>query len=264
MKLQNKVAIITGSGRGIGRAIAGAFAREGAKLVLMARTVSQLEEVKRHIETSGGEALVFPGDLSHIADIDTVVGETVRRFGPPDILVNNASLQNRSLTLDVNEEAWQHVIQVNLTGTFFLTKRVLKHMIPMKSGRIINILSVNAKTGHLFGSAYAASKHGMLGVTRSLALEMGFLGIPGITVNAICPGPVKTEMMEGEGGLLDFVAKARTCSREEAIRFITDMNMQKRMLEPEEIASLALYLASDEAKGITGQAINVCAGQVMI
>ncbi len=263
MKLKDKVAIVTGSGRGIGRAIALVFAQEGAKLVLMARSQDQLDGVKAEIEARGGQAMALAGDLAKKSDIERVVAETVDRFGGPDILVNNASLQSRSLTLDVDDDAWQHVIQVNLVGSFLLTKSCLKYMIPRKSGRIINVLSVNAKVGHVFGSAYAAAKHGMLGVTRSLALEMGFLEIPGITVNAICPGAVRTEMMEGEGGLLDFVAKALKGGREDAIAYITEKNMQKRMLEPEEIAGLALYLASDDARGVTGQAINLDAGQVM-
>ena len=263
MKLKDKVAVVTGSGRGMGRAIAIAFAREGAKLVLMARTASQLAEVCKEIEAMKGEVLAVTGDLSKKADIENVVKKTLDRFGAPDILVNNAGVQSRSLTADCDDDAWQMVIQTNLIGTFLITKYFLKTMLPRKSGRIINILSVNAKVGHTFGSAYASSKHGLLGLTRSLALEMGFLNIPGITVNAICPGAVQTEMMEGEGGLLEFVAKARGISKEEAVTVITDMNVQKRMLDPEEIATMALYLASDDARGITGQAINVCCGQVM-
>ena len=263
MKLKDKVAVVTGSGRGIGRAIALTFAKEGAKLVLMARTASQLEHVRKEIEALKGDVLTVTGDLSKKADIENLVAKTIDRFGPPDILVNNAGVQNRSLTVDCDDDAWQQVIQTNLIGTFLITKYFLKTMIPRKSGRIINILSVNAKTGHPFGSAYAASKHGLLGLTRSLALEMGFLEIPGITVNAICPGAVRTEMMEGDGGLLEFISKARGINREEATKFITDLSVQKRMLEPEEIAGLALYLASDDAKGITGQAMNICAGQIM-
>lgn len=263
MKLENKVAVITGSGRGIGRAIALAFAREGAKLVLMARTASQLEQVSGEIKAMNGEVLAVAGDLARKSDIENVVAKTVLRFGPPDILVNNAGVQSRSLTVDADDDAWQKVIQINLVGTFLITKYFLKTMIPRKSGRIINILSVNAKAGHPFGSAYAASKHGLLGLTRSLALEMGFLELPGITVNAICPGAVRTEMMEGEGGLLEFVAKARKISRKEAEQAIAELSVQKRLLDPEEIAGLAVYLASDEAKGVTGQAMNVCGGQIM-
>jgi NAD(P)-dependent dehydrogenase (short-subunit alcohol dehydrogenase family) len=263
MKLKDKVAVVTGSGRGIGRAIALAFAKEGAKLVLMARTAGQLDQVGKEIEALNGEFLAIPGDLSKKSDIFNVLAKTIERFGPPDILVNNASVQSRSLSVDCDDDAWQNVIQTNLVGTFLITKYVLKAMIPRKSGRIINILSVNAKTGHPFGSAYTASKHGVLGLTRSLALEMGFLEIPGITVNAICPGAIRTEMMEGDGGLLDFIAKARGIDKEGAKDYIIGLNLQKRLLEPEEIASMALYLASDDAKGITGQAMNVCAGQIM-
>jgi NAD(P)-dependent dehydrogenase (short-subunit alcohol dehydrogenase family) len=263
MRFKDKVVVVTGSGRGIGRAIAIAFAKEGAKLVLMARTTSQLEQVSKEIEAMNGQVLAVTGDLSKKSDIENAVRKTMDRFGAPDILVNNAGVQSRSLTLDSDDDAWQKVIQTNLVGTFLITKYFLKTMVPRKSGRIINILSVNAKIGHTFGSAYAASKHGALGLTRSLALEMGFLKLPGITVNAICPGAVQTEMMEGDGGLLDFVAQAQGISKEEAVKVITHMSVQKRMLDPEEIAGMALYLASDEARGITGQAINVCCGAVM-
>jgi len=263
MKLKNKVAVVTGGGRGIGRAIALAMAKEGAKLVLVARTAGQLEQVEKEIRAMKGEVLAVVGDLAKKSDIENAVAKTIERFGPPDILVNNAGVQARSLTADSDDDAWQRVIQVNLIGTFLMTKYFLKTMIPRKTGRIINILSVNAKAGHMFGSAYAASKHGLLGLTRSLALEMGFIEVPGITVNAICPGAVRTEMMEGEGGLLDFVAGARKISKAEAESVIAELSVQKRLLEPEEIAGLAVYLASDEARGITGQAMNVCGGQIM-
>lgn len=264
MKLKNKIAVVTGGGRGIGRAIALAFAKEGAKIVIMARTVAQLESTGREVASmNGNEVLTVAGDLGQKADILNLVSQTIERFGSPDILVNNAGLQSRSLTVDADDDAWQNVIQTNLVGTFLLSKYFLKTMIPRKSGRIINILSVNAKVGHSFGSAYAASKHGVLGLTRSLALEMGFLNIPDITVNAICPGAIRTEMMEGKGGLLEHIAQAVEISHEDAANYVTSLNMQKRFLEPEEIASMALYLASDEAKGITGQAMNVCAGQIM-
>lgn len=264
MKLKNKIAVVTGGGRGIGRAIALAFAKEGAKLVIMARTASQLEQVGREIaEMNGNEVLIVVGDLSEKADILRMVAETIDRFGPPDILVNNAGIQSRSLTVDADDDAWQHVIQTNLVGAYLITKYFLKTMIPRKSGRIINILSVNAKVGHSFGSAYAASKHGVLGLTRSLAMEMGFLQVPGITVNAICPGATRTEMMEGDCGLLEHIAQAVGISKADAANYVTGLNVQKRFLDPEEIAGLALYLASDEAKGITGQAMNVCAGQIM-
>lgn len=263
MRFKDKVVVVTGGGRGIGRAIALGFAKEGAKLIIMSRTAGQLDQVSEEIKAIPAEVLAVPGDLSKKGDVENVVGKTLDRFGTPDILVNNAGLQHRSLTIDSDDDAWQHVIQTNLVGTFLLTKYFLKTMIPRKTGRIINILSVNAKIGHPFGSAYAAAKHGGLGLTRSLALEMGFLGVPGITVNAICPGAVKTEMIEGDDGLLDFMARANGISREDAVKRLAGSTVQKRLLDPEEIAGMTLYLASDDARGITGQAINVCCGQVM-
>ena len=263
-ELKNKVAVVTGGSRGIGFSIAQALLVEGAQVFICSRNQKTLDAALAKLRTTAAANVDGScADVRVYDDCRKLIRVAAERFGGLDILVNNAGVQSRSLTADCDDDAWQMVIQTNLIGTFLITKYFLKTMIPRKSGRIINILSVNAKVGHTFGSAYASSKHGLLGLTRSLALEMGFLNIPGITVNAICPGAVQTEMMEGEGGLLDFVAKARGISKEEAVTVITDMNVQKRMLDPEEIAGMALYLASDDARGITGQAINVCCGQVM-
>jgi NAD(P)-dependent dehydrogenase (short-subunit alcohol dehydrogenase family) len=263
MKLKNKTAVVTGSGRGIGKAIALAFAREGARLVVTARTESQLEEVRKEAEAAGADVLTIRTDISKFPDVENLVMRTLERFGPPDILVNNASISKRALTVDYDDDVWREVIGINLVGTYLVTKYFLKTMLPGKSGRIISIASVSGKVGQPMGSAYSASKHGVLGLTKSLALEMKIMGTPKITVNAICPGAIRTEMMEGEGGLLEFISGAEGLSREEALTYITEKNVQGRLLDPEEIAAMAVFLASNEAKGITGQAFNVCAGQVM-
>ena len=167
------------------------------------------------------------------------------------------------MTVDYDDDVWREVIGIDLVGTYLVTKYFLKTMLPGKSGHIISIASVSGKVGQPMGSAYSASKHGVLGLTKSLALEMKIMGTPKITVNAICPGVIRTEMMEGEGGLLEFISGAEGLSREEALTYITEKNVQGRLLDPEEIAAMAVFLASNEAKGITGQAFNVCAGQVM-
>jgi NAD(P)-dependent dehydrogenase (short-subunit alcohol dehydrogenase family) len=263
MKLRNKVAVITGGGRGIGRAIALTFAREGAKLVLMARTSSQLEAVCKEAEAAGTEAIPVTGDIGRKADIEALVTKTVECFGPPDIVVSNASITRRGLIVDHDDEDWLKVIETNLFGTYLVVKYFLRTMVPRGTGRIVSIASVAGKVGHPFNSSYAASKHGILGLIRTAALETEVMGVPGITVNAICPGATKTEMLSGEGGLFEWLAKTRGISREEAEKGVTRLNIQKRMLDPDEIAGLALYLASDEAKGVTGQAISIDGGQVM-
>jgi NAD(P)-dependent dehydrogenase (short-subunit alcohol dehydrogenase family) len=263
MKLKNRVAVVTGGGRGIGRAIALTFAQEGAKLVLMARSAGQVEAVCNEARAMGAEALAVTGDIAKKVDVLNLVQKTLDRFGPPDILVNNASISRRALTVDYEDEAWQDVIQTNLTGTFFMTKYFLRTMIPRKTGRIINIASVAAKTPHPFNSAYSASKHGILGLTRTLAAEMGIMGTTEITINAICPGPVRTDMLEGENGLFQWLMSTQGMSREDAEKRLKSLTVQGRMLDPQEIAGLVLYLASDEAKGITGQAISIDGGQAM-
>lgn len=263
MKLEDKVAVVTGGGRGIGRSIALAFAREGAQLVLMARTVSQLDQVCQEVTAIGGDVLGVPGDISKITDIENLVAKTLERFGPPDIVVNNASITKRALLVESDDDVWTEVIQTNLIGNYLMTKYFLKTMVPRKTGRIINIASIAGKTGHPFNSSYAASKHGILGLTRTVAMEMGIIGTPGITVNAICPGATRTDMLTGEDGYFKWVSKKTGESKEAVAKRLESMNVQARMLDPEEIAAMAVYLASDEARGITGQAINVDGGQVM-
>jgi NAD(P)-dependent dehydrogenase (short-subunit alcohol dehydrogenase family) len=264
MKLQDKVAVVTGSGRGIGRAIAMTFAKEGARLVLMARTAAQVEETCREAVRMGTEAVSMAGDISRKDDIQALVQKTLDRFGPPDILVNNAGISKRAFTVDYDDDVWREVIEINLIGTYLSTKYFLRTMIPRKTGRIINISSIGGKIAQPFNSAYGASKHGILGLTKTVALEMGMLGVREITVNAICPGPTKTEMLEGEDGMFEFLARRFKETKEEIWeKRLKELNIQARMLDPSEIAAMALFLASDEAKGITGQAINVDGGFIM-
>jgi 3-hydroxybutyrate dehydrogenase len=261
MILENKIAVVTGGGRGIGRAIALKFAEEGARVAVMARTQSQIEDTCRQVTALGREAVGLSGDVSKKADIINFVQKTLDRFGPPDILVNAAGISRRSLTVDYDDEDWQQVIQVNLFGTYLACKYFIKTMLERKTGRIINIASIAGKIAQPFNSSYAASKHGILGLTKTLALETGMMGASGITVNAICPGPVKTEMLEG---LFAYLAQVSGVKKEEVFeKRMKPQFIQGRMLDPDEIADLALYLASDQAKGITGQSINIDGGHVM-
>jgi NAD(P)-dependent dehydrogenase (short-subunit alcohol dehydrogenase family) len=219
--------------------------------------------VYREITASGVQVLAVTGDISKVSDIKNLVEKTIERFGPPDILVNNASITKRSLLVESDDDVWTEVIHTNLIGNYLMTKYFLKTMIPRKTGRIINIASVAGKTGHPFNSSYAASKHGILGLTRTAAMEMGIIGVPGLTVNAICPGATKTDMLTGEDGYFKWVSQKTGESKETIEKRLVSLNIQGRMLDPEEIAELAVYLASDEARGVTGQAISVDGGQVM-
>jgi NAD(P)-dependent dehydrogenase (short-subunit alcohol dehydrogenase family) len=264
VRLENRIAVITGSGRGIGRSIALAFAREGAKLMLMARTGSQVEAVCAEAEAIGAEVVARAGDIAKKADVEKLVAETLARFGPPDILVNNAGVsKGRALLVDSDDDTWREVIDINLLGTYMMTKHFLRIMIPRKSGRIITIASIAGKSPQPFNSAYTASKHGIIGMMKTVAAEMGIAGAREITVNVICPGAVKTEMLEGEGGLFEFLSSRTGETKEEAARRVREMSVQARMLDPGEIAGLAVFLASHEGRGITGQAFTIDGGQIM-
>lgn len=257
-KLRGRVALITGAGRGIGRALALAFAREGASVVITARTQAEVEAVVAEIEPGGGEALALVGDLAESSLPAQIVRGTLDRFGTVDILVNNAGVVSSSdprPLLDFRDEFWNFTLAVNLTAPYLLCKAVLPVLLKKKAGRIINIASLAGKVGLLHGSAYAASKHGLLGLTRSLALEVADQGI---TVNAICPGPVRGVASDNR---IRYDADRLGTTPEKLETRLTPIG---RRLVPEEIAPLAVLLASDESAAITGQAFNVCGGTLMI
>jgi len=258
MKLENKLAFITGGGRGIGRAIALAFAREGASVSLVARTRAQIESVADEVRSMGGSAAAFECDVAMFGEVERAFELTRKEFGrPPVILVNNAGIAETAPFIKTDEAMWNRHLAVNLTGTYHCTRFVLPGMLVEHWGRVINISSIAGKTGAPYISAYAASKHGVLGLTRTLALEMASTGI---TVNAICPGYVDTEMTAR--GVENIVARTGI-SPDEAVKALEGMSPQNRMVTPEEVAALALLLASEEGRGINGQAINVDGGTVL-
>lgn len=259
MKLKDKTALITGGGRGIGRAIAIEFAREGARVALVARTARQVEEVADEIRsTYEVEAVATACDVSDAGSVARAFASVAESFGGGvDILVNNAGVAESAPLVKTSDELWQRIIAVNLTGTFLCTRAALPAMIQRAWGRVINVASVAGKTGAPYISAYTASKHGVLGLTRCAALEVA---TKGVTVNAICPGYVETEM--AAQAITNIKSKTGK-SEQEARDVLNRMSPQNRLVTPEEVAALALLLASDEGRGINGQAINVDGGSLL-
>lgn len=259
MKLKDKVALVTGGGRGIGRAIAFAFAHEGARIAVLARTLEQIESVASEITNECSvETMHAVCDVSVKESVEHAFLTVRERFGQIDILVNNSGIAESAPLVRTSDEMWDRHIAINLSGTFFCTRAALPLMIERGWGRVINIASIAGKTGAPYISAYTASKHGVVGLTRSVAMEVATRGI---TVNAICPGYVETDM--ATQAIENIMAKTAK-STDEARDILNRMSPQNRLITPEEVAALALLLASEEGRGINGQAINVDGGSVLL
>jgi len=257
--LKNKIALITGGGRGIGRAIALSFAREGALVAIASRTAEQVKQVAGEIEDYfQAKVVALTCDVSDRPNVEQMFAEAQQALGAEiNILVNNAGVAESATLVNTSDELWQKHLAINLSGTFYCTRAALPAMLEKGWGRIINIASIAGKTGAPYITAYSASKHGVMGLTRSLALEVG---ASGVTVNAICPGYVDTEMVSRG---VDRITARTGRSAEEAIESLKRMSPQNRLVTAEEVASLALLLASDEGRGINGQGINIDGGTVL-
>ena len=247
LSLRGRSAIVTGGGRGIGRAIATELARAGANLLITYRANSSLAEAAaRELRAFGVGCQIAQADVREGVDLDRVVKVCQQAFGSVDILVNNAGMTNDNLVMRLSEEAWDEVLDTNLRGTFLATKAALRPMVRARWGRIINITSVVGVSGNAGQANYAAAKAGIIGFTRSVALEVASRGI---TVNAIAPGFVQTDLT---AGLSD-----------EQKELIKDRIPMGRYAEASEIAPIVAFLASEAAAYITGQTLNVDGGLVM-
>ena len=256
-KLQDRVTLVTGAGRGIGRAIALAMGAEGAKVAVAARTRTELDKLVSEIEAAGGEAASFEIDLTDREAARNLPSRVDDLWGPVEILVNNSGVGSSSdpkPVVDFDDDFWDLSVAVNLTAPYLLSKAVLPKMIERGWGRIITVASINSRRPAFHGAAYTASKHGVLGLMRSVALEVASLGI---TVNCICPGPVKTVMNDKR---IEYDADRLGRDLAEHEKSLTPIGGR---LDPEDIAPMAVYLAGDEARMITGQAYNICGGIMM-
>jgi NAD(P)-dependent dehydrogenase (short-subunit alcohol dehydrogenase family) len=256
MKLKDKVAIVTGGGTGIGKAISLALANEGAAVVVAARSLSRLEQAAEEIKSRGGRAKAIQADISDHEQVKQMTAQAIRDFGHVDILVNNAARGtfNNADVADMDLKEWHDSLAINLTGMMFCSREALKDMIPRKSGNIVNISSVAGLSGVPKESPYAATKWGVIGLTQTLAIETGRFGI---RVNSISPGATRTQEFE------DWVkvsALDAGISFEEMMSRVTDNIALKRIAEPSEIAACVVFLASDDSSAVTGHNLVASCG----
>lgn len=256
MKLKDRIAIITGGGTGIGKAISLAFAKEGARVVVAARTLPRLEEMVEAIQAKGGKAKAIQTDIADHEQVKRMVAQTIDEFGQVDVLVNNAArgTYNNADVVDMGLEEWHDSLAINLTGPMLCCKEVLKDMIPRRSGSIINVSSVAGMSGVPKESPYVASKWGLIGLTETLAIEAGKHNI---RVNCISPGATRTSEFD------DWVhtsAKNAGVTYEKVMTKLTDNNALKRIAEPAEIAAAIVFLASDDSSAITGHNLVASCG----
>ena len=241
--MNNRIALVTGASRGIGRACALALSQAGARVVLAARDNEKLEQAAAEIREAGREAYVVELDLASEDSIRDAFARTSKEFGPVEILVNNAGITRDGLAVRMKRGDWNAVLDTNLTGAFLCIQQALQPMMKARWGRIVNIASIVGETGNAGQANYSASKAGLIGLTKSLAQEMGTRGI---TVNAVAPGFVETAMTEG----MDEAERERVAKR----------SALRRLVEPEDVANAVAYLVSDKARNITGTVMTIDAG----
>ncbi len=255
--MPGRIALVTGAGRGIGRAIAEGLAADGRRVAVTARTRSELDEVVRAVEQAGQTALAIVADLSERAACARIISQVEQHWGPIEILVNNAGIgssQNPKPLVEFDDDFWDLTMAVNVTAPYLLTKRTLPAMLAAGWGRIVNISSINAKVAALHAAAYVTSKHAVAGLTKSTAKEIGGTGV---TCNAVCPGVTATRLNDKRLEY-DAVRLNTTIPQIEA-----QASPLGRRLLPQEIAAVTVFVCREEANAVNGQLINVCGGTIM-
>jgi NAD(P)-dependent dehydrogenase (short-subunit alcohol dehydrogenase family) len=252
------VAVITGGTRGIGRACAEAFLRDGASVVVNGRSAEKGERAVAEMQADlgvGDRVHFVQGDATNKEDCERLIDETVARYGSVDILVNNAGgSHNNAPVAELTDEALDYALTVNLWSTFWCSRRALGHMIPKQWGRIINISSLEGKVGKPGIATYVTAKHAVNGLTKSMSQELGTLGI---TVNALCPGAIETDMMKEEG---EKAAASMGMKYEDLLNWFAQESSIKRLNEVEDVAMVAALLVSEAGAGITGSLISIDGG----
>lgn len=258
MRLKDRIAIVTGGGNGIGRAIAEHIAKEGGKVVVSDIDFQAAKSTVEKIREQGGEAYAVKTDVTRKADVQAMAAEAKKTYGRIDILVNNAGTDKKGAITDLSEETWDMLMELNLKGVFLCTQAVMPTMIEQHYGRIVNISSMAGKTGEPLTSPYCATKFGVIGFTQAVALEVG---THNVTINAVCPGPVNTELIQKS---VAQSAAIKGVSPEQFLQeFFVGPTPLGHIAEPIDVAKAVVFLASDDAEFITGSSLNVSGGREM-
>ena len=256
--LEGLHAVITGGGSGIGAAIAQALIADGARVTLMGRRIEKLEEQRDRLNVDGGPSVELQVcDVGDEASVRQAFAAAVAAAGPIDLLVNNAGQVETAPLAKTSLDTWQRLLNVNLTGSFLCSREVLPAMTERRFGRIVNVASTAALKGYAYVAAYCAANHGVLGLTRALALETARKGV---TVNAVCPGYTETDIV---AGAIDTIVAKTGRTPDEARAELASVNPQGRLVDPAEVAASVAWLARRDSGSITGQAIAVAGGEVM-
>jgi len=255
MTLSGRGAVITGGGRGIGRAVAWALAEEGAAIVVSARTTSEIEEVAAELRDAGHQATAIACNVADEASVEAMAKDARGALGTVDILVNNAGVARSEPIKRLTLDEWNRIMTITATGTFLCTRAFLQEMVERRWGRIVNVASIAGLRGAKYISAYTASKHAQIGFTRATAIEVAGTGV---TANAICPGYVATSMADRA---VERIVDKADVSAEEALQSIIRTNPQKRIIQSEEIAHVARMLCTPGGEGINAQTLVIDGGQ---